>query len=213
MVNNNNNNNLRQNSKSKTATSGGGNGGKGGGGSIVSKGKGSKASKPGSSFSLSFARDKKISSGEMKKRKSELKRIEGVRVSMAENKPLLISRLLELKTVGLQVGVDLLVGVNSVTRLLEQTRMNSLSRNTSLTATTTAIYNNTGIVVCLARDVQPANLHRHIIDICKIRKVPLVIIPRLSQDLVNALNIRSATCFAVLSSDNLGIYHKVLNEK
>jgi len=49
-----------------------------------------------------------------------------VRVSMAENKPLLISRLLELKTVGLQVGVDLIVGVNSVTRLLERTRMNSL---------------------------------------------------------------------------------------
>jgi len=101
----------------------------------------------------------------------------GLRVSPAESKAAFLTSLASALTAGCRLGQDFLVGPNSVGKLLD---------------------GNNLAAVCVAKDA-PANLHNHIVEAARARGVPVVVFPKLSQELSAALKIKSASCLGIPS--------------
>lgn len=99
----------------------------------------------------------------------------GLRVVPAEAKTQLLVSLGGALTAGCKLGRDFVTGSNSVSKLLESGNLSS---------------------VCVARDA-PYQLHNHIVEAALARGVPVVILPKLVEELAALLKLKSATCLGI----------------
>ena len=99
----------------------------------------------------------------------------GLRVSPAETKADFLAALERALAAGCRLGQDFVAGINSVSRLLERGEL---------------------LVLCIAREASP-QLHNHIVEAVQARRVPVVIFPKLGDELSKALKIKSASCFGI----------------
>lgn len=98
-----------------------------------------------------------------------------LKVISAESKDIIFVKISKALSTGATIGRDIFVGANSVTRLLEKNR---------------------AAVVAVCRDSNH-NLTDHIIEAARLRNVPIVILPKSSQELASLLKIKRVSCFAI----------------
>lgn len=98
-----------------------------------------------------------------------------LKVIPSESKDVIFQKITRAINVGAKVGIDFIVGGNSVSRFLERDFL-------------------AAIAVC--RDSNHI-LTDHIIEAARIRRVPIVILPRSVQELASLLQLKSISCLAI----------------
>ena len=98
-----------------------------------------------------------------------------LKVISSESKDILFGKIAKAVNTGAILGRDIIAGANSVTRLLERDR---------------------AAVIAVCRD-SSHSITDHIVEAAKLRKVPIVILPRCVQELATLLNLKRISCFAI----------------
>ena len=98
-----------------------------------------------------------------------------LKVVSSESKDLLFVKIAKALNTGAILGRDIIAGANSVTRLLE---------------------NDRAAVIAVCRD-SSHSITNHVVEAAKLRKIPIVILPRCVQDLATLLNLKRISCFAI----------------
>jgi ribosomal protein L30E len=98
-----------------------------------------------------------------------------LKVIPSESKNVIFQKITRAMNTGAKVGIDFIVGANSITRFLERDFI-------------------AAIAVC--RDSNHI-LTDHIIEAARLRRVPIVILPRSVQELASLLQLKSISCLAI----------------
>lgn len=98
-----------------------------------------------------------------------------LKVIPSESKIVILQKITRALSVGAKVGIDFIVGANSISRFLER---------------------NFIAAIAICRDSNHI-LTDHIIEAARIRRVPIVILPRSVQELASLLQLKSISCLAI----------------
>jgi ribosomal protein L7Ae-like RNA K-turn-binding protein len=99
----------------------------------------------------------------------------GLRVSSAEQKAEFLRILGVALSAGCRRGKEVVVGINAVSALLDQKNL---------------------AVLCVGRDALPC-IHNHLVDAAHLQHVPIVIFPKLTEDLAKAVSVPRASCLGI----------------
>jgi len=99
----------------------------------------------------------------------------GMRVSSAEQKAEFLRILGVALSTGCKRGKEVVVGINAVSALLDQKNL---------------------AVLCVGRDALPC-IHNHLVDAAHLQHVPVVIFPKLTEDLAKAVSVPRVSCLGI----------------